>query len=382
MEWEKLLSKERLGKNKKRSISKYDVRSPFESDIDRIIFSRSFRRLSKKTQVHPFSRNDHVHTRLTHSLEVAEVGKSLGMSLGKRIKKDLPSGISYNDIGSIVQAACLAHDIGNPPFGHAGEAAITHWFKSGSFNSKLQSIQKELVNDLEMFEGNAQGFRIITQLENQLFDGGLGLTYSTLAAFLKYPWVSSTVKNNQKFGVFISEKDILENVAEKTGLVKISKNKYCRHPLAFLTEAADDICYATIDLEDAVELNIINYEEAKKLLLNIFEDKEKDKILHELKDERSYRVNFARLRGPVFDKLISDTIDTFMNNKDKIMSGEFRGELISSLNEDNKSRQLISKAKSLGKESIYTETFKSEVELGCFSTFECLLEAFCNAAIE
>ena len=381
MEWEQLISTERFGIDE-REVSIYDKRTAFESDIDRIIFSSSFRRLSKKTQVHPFSKNDHVHTRLTHSLEVAQVGKSLGKALGIRIKNKLPNHISENDIGTIVKAACLAHDIGNPPFGHAGEEAISHWFKSGGIEDKLQSIQPNLANDLKIFEGNAQGFRILTQLENHVFNGGLRLTYSTLAAFMKYPWVSSAVAENQKFGVFISEQKILEKIAKKLGLVKKGNYKWCRHPLAFLSEAADDICYATIDLEDAVELKIIPYKDAEELLLSIFDDTEREKLKTNLIDTSSYRVNFARLRGPVFDKLITDSIDSFIHYESQIMNGEFEGNLISSLPDDNQSRRLISEAKKIGKEDIYTVTFKSEIELGCFSTFECLLESFCKAAVE
>lgn len=207
MEWEKLISSKRLGE-KNRSISEYDKRTAFESDIDRIIFSSGFRRLSKKTQVHPFCRNDHVHTRLTHSLEVAQVGKSLGKMLAYQIKDKLPKGISENDFGSIVQAACLAHDIGNPPFGHAGEEAISHWFKSNG-NKYFKNLNQEHIDDISRFEGNAQGFRILTQIQNNLFKGGLRLTYATLAAFLKYPWISTNMDKDKKFGAFISEKKYL-----------------------------------------------------------------------------------------------------------------------------------------------------------------------------
>ena len=381
MNWDQLISTERLGTNE-RKVSINDKRTAFESDVDRIIFSSSFRRLSNKTQVHPFSRNDHVHTRLTHSLEVGQVGKSLGKSLGIRIKSKLPPHITENDLGTIVQAACLAHDIGNPPFGHAGEEAISHWFKSGGIREKLESINPDHANDIMMFEGNAQGFRIITQLENHLFTGGLRLTYTTLAAFLKYPWISSSADESKKFGVYLTEQKVLDKIGRMLGLVSKGSSKWSRHPLAFLSEAADDICYATIDLEDAVELGILPYEKAESLLLQILDGSERSSLRRKLLDKNSFRVNFARLRGLVFDHLISDSIDSFMQNEDRIMNGDFTGNLILSLPDDNPSKQLISEAKSIGLKNIYTEAFKSEIELGCFSTFESLLEAFCVAAIE
>jgi len=381
MEWGKLISTKRLGIDN-RKVSDYDKRTTFESDKDRILFSSSFRRLSKKTQVHPFSKNDHVHTRLTHSLEVAQVGKSLGKTLATHIKDKLPYKISENDIGSIVQAACLAHDIGNPPFGHAGEEAISHWFKSGGIGDQLNHIKEDRVNDLKLFEGNAQGFRILTQLENHLFKGGLRLTFTTLATFLKYPWLSSAVQGNDKFGVFLSEQKIVEEIANTLGLIKKGNNKWCRHPLAFLSEAADDICYATIDLEDAVELKIIPYKQAEKLLLSIFDKEVCKELRNSLENVNSYRVNFSRLRGPVFDKLIKEAIESFLQNEYKIMNGELEENLFSVLPDDNPCRKLIAEAKKIGHENIYTETFKSEIELGCFSTLECLLEAFCKAAVE
>ena len=380
MDWDKLLSIERLGGNGS-ELRDHDSRTPYESDIDRIIFSSAFRRLSRKTQVHPFCKSDHVHTRLTHSLEVAQVGRSLGKELFKRIGDKLPNGSSANDLGSIMRAACLAHDLGNPPFGHAGEEALTHWF-SGDGKPFLDKFQGPTRRDLNRFEGNAQGFRILTQLENHLFEGGLRLTYATLGAFCKYPWSSRAVVDNKKFGAFISEEEILNEVALKTGLVKKADFKWCRHPLALLVEAADDICYATIDIEDAVEMRVLDPKRAYKLLLSALDESTRKRVEKELLDPKSYRVNFARMRGLVFDSLINATIDAFEANYADIMGGNFDRDLISSLPESNERRRLIIKAKKMGEDDIYTETFKTEVELGCFSTLECLLEAFCTAAVE
>jgi len=380
MDWETLLSTQRIGERKIRNAKK-DVRTPYESDVDRVIFSNGSRRLSRKTQVHPFSKNDHIHTRLTHSIEVAQVGRSLGKAIGERIKEHLPKGISPDDIGTIVHAACLAHDIGNPPFGHAGEEAISQWFASDGARF-LEGFKGPTRRDLSRFEGNAQGFRMLTQTENHLFHGGLRITSATMAAFCKYPWSSRTIVDDAKFGAFISEEKILDEVATNTGLVSKGRQKWCRHPLAFLTEAADDICYATIDLEDAVELGVLPAVQAYELILSALDDNMRDNVRKKLLDNSAHRVNFARMRGPVFDTLIAGVLDAFEDNYDLIMKGDMKRELISALNEKDQRRVLISEAKRVGRESIYTERFKTEIELGCFASFECILEAFCSAAVE
>ena len=211
MEWDRLLLRERLGREGEASRPR-PGRSEFESDIGRIIFSSAFRRLGRKTQVHPLAPNDHVHTRLTHSAEVAYVGRGLGKELGRRIKKDLPRGTTPDDLGTVVQAACLAHDLGNPPFGHGGEEGMIHWFETKG-PAIFRDLTKDHQRDLISFEGNAQGFRIVAQTENHLFQGGLQLTYATLGAFHKYPWTSC--KGEKKFGSFLSEEDVLNGVGEQ-----------------------------------------------------------------------------------------------------------------------------------------------------------------------
>jgi dGTPase len=208
MDWNRLLSSKRIGKMTPSAST--HVRSKFESDVDRIVFSSAFRRLSRKTQVHPLAVNDHIHNRLSHSLEVARVGASLGKAVGLKIKNELPQTVDPSDLATIVHAACLAHDIGNPPFGHAGESAIKNWFVSEGpqilKNADLSQVQK---NDLYHYEGNAQGFRILTQTENHFLSGGLQLTAATLGTFLKYPWTSEHRTEKDKFGAFLSEASIL-----------------------------------------------------------------------------------------------------------------------------------------------------------------------------
>lgn len=376
MEWGKLLSTQRLGQSN--SVEpKLVGRSSFDSDVQRVIFSGAFRRLSKKTQVHPLIANDHVHTRLTHSLEVAQVGKTLGRTLGQRIS--LPPGFTAVDLGSIVEAACLAHDLGNPPFGHAGEEAMRHWFETNGPDI-FGSLSKKHRHDLLTFEGNAQGFRMITQTENHVFHGGMRLTYATLGAFMKYPWTSE--KLGPKFGAFISEEKILKEAANILGLIKKSPHEWARHPLAYLVEAADDICYGILDLEDAVELKILQFETVAELLLQAFDPIEAALIKSGLAPQAEFRVNLSRLRGPVFDKAISGAIDGFMAVYDKIMRGEFDGDVFDGLQENDPRKKLIASTKNLARQNIYPDSKKVEIELGSYATFETLLATFCRASIE
>lgn len=334
--------------------------------------------MSRKTQVHPFAPNDHVHTRLTHSLEVAEVGKALGKSVAREIAKDLPKGIGRDDLSTILQAACLAHDIGNPPFGHAGESAMSHWFDSDGARY-LDGLSREAKKDLSVFEGNAQGFRIIAQTDNYRFDGGLRLTYATLGAFLKYPWSSRSTHHATKFGAFITEEEILADVAKTLGLVNVSPHRWCRHPLAFLSEASDDICYATIDLEDAVELGILNFDDVVDLLLRSMSGSARREVKKRFC--KSQRVNFARLRGPVFDALTSGAVEAFISKYKEIMNGTFHSELFMALPKSDPRRAVISEAKEVATKRIFPDRKKLEAEIGCLATFECLLDAFCEAAL-
>ena len=276
MKWDRLLVEKRFRDPIKKDEEK-NGRSQFEKDIDKITFSSAFRRLGRKTQVHLLSKNDHIHTRLSHSLEVASVGRSLGVLVGKWLQghidekeiielkkvKDIPSMI-----GEIVEAACLAHDIGNPPFGHAAEEAIRKWFQENIETIKVKDNEKELngieKKDLKHFDGNAMAFRVVTYKEYYEKEGGMRLTYPTLGALLKYPWTSHSLQEgDNKFSCFKTEyKNICEIARELCLIEKNHKSsnfevKYARHPLAYLVEAADDICYRILDIEDAIELNIL-----------------------------------------------------------------------------------------------------------------------------
>ena len=284
MNWEQLLSLKRFGDTEKRNRKDQDeTRLGFEVDYDRIIFSDSFRSLQDKTQVVPLSKTDFVHTRLTHSLEVSVVARSLGRIVGKQILQKYPDlrtkGYQANDFGTIVAAAALSHDIGNPPFGHSGEKAIGEYFISG----KGQKFKKDLTDkewqDLIDFEGNANGFKILNETR-QGVEGGLRLSYATLGAFMKYPKESLPKKPtsnivDKKFGVFQSDKSLLDEVADELGLHKLRDDDhiaYTRHPLAFLVEAADDICYTIIDFEDGINLGLISEDYALEYLINLVRD--------------------------------------------------------------------------------------------------------------
>lgn len=256
MDWEKLLDSGRPFKKKSRNAEKprKDFRSPFQKDIDRITFSDAFRRLARKTQVHPLNENDHIHSRLTHSLEVASVGRSLGVHIGNLLeeKGELPERMRPERIGEIVQAACMAHDIGNPPFGHSGESAIKDWFQSHSDSIKM--LPSEYRTDFTKFDGNAMAIRIL--LNTGFHREGFNPTNAVIGTSLKYPWPSSYDAGKDKFSFFQTEAKLVRAAAEKLGLIDMG-DRFARHPLAFLAEAADDICYRTIDMEDATELGIV-----------------------------------------------------------------------------------------------------------------------------
>ena len=278
MDWKTLLAEQRL---RRPDFDSQPDRSPFQQDLDRVVFSAAFRRLAHKTQVHPLSDNDHVHTRLTHSIEVASVGRSMGTIVGSQIAANLKNPqITPDTFGYIVQAACLAHDIGNPPFGHSGEDTIGRWFNSSEQSSTIFGLDMKDVeqNDLKYFEGNAQGFRILTQLENYHWNGGLQLTYAVLSTFSKYPRSSvvhpipnDSYIGGKKIGFFDSERHYFEQIASGVGLIERNKplHYWCRHPLAFLVEAADDICYAIVDIEDGFALGYLSFIEVRELLSSI-----------------------------------------------------------------------------------------------------------------
>ncbi|MTE26915.1 deoxyguanosinetriphosphate triphosphohydrolase [Winogradskyella ouciana] len=337
MNWEQLLSLKRFGDTNKRLRKEQDeTRLGFEVDYDRIIFSSEFRGLQDKTQVVPLSKTDFVHTRLTHSLEVSVVGRSLGRRVGKLLLEKHPHlqnihGYRMNDFGAIVAAAALAHDIGNPPFGHSGEKAIGSYFKNGDGAQFKDSLTDKEYQDLCDFEGNANGFKILTESRAGRA-GGLRLSYATLGAFIKYPKESLPKKPShhivdKKYGFFQSDKDMFKDVASELGLIKRSDNhlNYNRHPLAYLVEAADDICYTIIDFEDGINLGLIEEDYALEYLIKLVKGKiitENYNALKTTEDRVSY------LRALAINTLIDEAVSIFMKNEEAILNGQFETALL------------------------------------------------------
>ena len=336
MNWEQLLSLKRFGDTQKRPRAAQDeTRLGFDVDFDRIIFSSAFRSLQDKTQVIPLSEIDFVHTRLTHSLEVSVVGRTLGRRVGKVLLERHPDlkelGYTFNDFGAIVAAASVTHDIGNPPFGHSGEKAIGEYFKSGIGAKYKDQLSAKEYQDLIDFEGNANGFKILTESREGV-SGGLRLSYATLGAFLKYPKESLPKKPtnhiiDKKYGFFQSEKTPFLEVAEELGLKpkSVQNNSFYRHPLAYLVEAADDICYTIIDFEDGINLGLIEEEFALEYMIKLVKDTIDSKKYHSLpykKDRVSY------LRALAIGVLINEAVAIFLANEDAILNGTFDKSLL------------------------------------------------------
>ena len=369
MDWAKLLMADRFGEP---SIAREQGgRHPFHKDFDRLVFCPAFRRLGRKAQVHPLAGNDHVHTRLTHSMEVSCVGRSLGMRVGHHLSEHIP--LSPEELGIIVQAACLAHDIGNPPFGHAGEYAINDWFQDNA--ECLQTLNANEQRDLSVFDGNAQGFRIVTRIEVHQFDGGLRLTYPTLGTMIKYPWAStSPYAEKGKFSSFISEVETLKSVMETLCIPEIEPGLWARHPLSFLLEAADDICYAVMDLEDAVELGILSREKVQGVLEPL--------IAHQLAvrpgfDAYPDRRALSLVRGWVVDAGIDHVVDCFMQNYSAIMDGTLRTSLLDL--SDDPIALVFQKAKQMARDEIFPTRRKLELEIGAYNALSLLLQVYCDA---
>jgi dGTPase len=377
MRWLELLSTVRIGSKKQ---STELARSPFHKDYDRIIFSQSFRQLNRKTQVHPLTQHDGIHTRLTHSLEVSCIGRSLGMLAAEKIKDNLPAWISPADVGAIIQAACLAHDIGNPPFGHAGEYAIREWFDDASHTDFLKDLSSEQEADVRQFEGNAQGLRLLTKIDYHPYDGGMRLTYATLGAYLKYPWLSEAIdptgntpaSRRPKFGCYQSEKEILQEIAEQLGLIQLGEYHYCRHPLTYLLEAADDICYALIDLEDGISLNMLSYAEVEPVFLNLLGEYGTPEEIN--MPYTTWQQKIAALRGRVMKRLVDEVTTAFARHQQEILMGQLQGSLLGYCSADIEIG--INRAKELARDKIFEHPQKAGLEIIAHQSLQTILDAF------
>lgn len=394
MEWSKLLNYKSFNVSGQERNHPFDLsRTPFQIDYDRIIFSDEFRRLDKKTQVHPLKTNDHVHARLSHSLETSCVGRSLGCQVGKFLTSK-PDFLPYPEVisqkvnsdvimpiltGQIIQAACLAHDIGNPPFGHAGEELIQDWFKERAGENMFSELTKDEMDDLQSFEGNAQAFRVLTRTSMRVNEGGMSISYAVLGTMMKYPWIYSDKLPKKKFCSFISEKDYLQKVAEKCGLISsdLSEDRYSfsRHPFAFLSEASDDICYNIMDLEDAYELKILDYD----TVFDIFSDlcslkKDFDREKYRNKDDKG---SLSYLRAVAIGQCVNSVVNEFENEYDNIMKGH--KDLSYSLVKNSSISEIINNAKEISQTRVFISERKALLEVAANKALTTLLENFCEA---
>lgn len=385
MNWEQLLSLRRQGDTSKRlRIEQDDTRLGFEVDYDRIIFSAAFRSLQDKTQVIPLSKTDFVHTRLTHSLEVSVVGRSIGRLVGKKIIEKYPHlkethGFQANDFGAIVAAASLAHDIGNPPFGHSGEKAIGEYFSIGKGQQYKDQLSSKQWQDLIDFEGNANGFSVLTATRPGI-EGGLRISYATLGAFMKYPKESlpkKPTKNiaDKKYGFFQSDAVFFQEVALELGLIPNKSGNdigYERHPLAYLVEAADDICYTIIDFEDGINLGLVSEDFALEYLINLVKDtidSTKYKTLITKEDRISY------LRALAIGNLINDAVKVFIENEEAILQGKFPF----ALTDKSKYKAQMDDIIKLSVNNIYQSREVIEKELTGYQIINTLLDKFITA---
>jgi dGTPase len=370
MDWQRLVSTTRLGREDEHATT--GVRTEYLRDWDRLVYSSAFRRLQDKTQVFPLSDSDYVRTRLTHSIEVSSVGRSLGMLCGQFICEKVPGlRMDPQDFGSIIAAACLAHDIGNPPFGHSGEAAIQSWFNEKG-TQYLETFSERERKDFLRFEGNAQGFRLITRLQNSHHRGGFQLTYAVLGAFGKYPRPSELPKSKKisekKFGYCADDAENFKAVAEGVGLVPKGDGAYCRHPLAFLMEAADDVCYNIVDLEDGHRLGRIPFVEAYRLLSPIaFSSGQAESASYQLIDSNPGKVEYLRARA--IGNLIESVVEVFKENYATIMDGEFEDDLVSKC----KFASQLAAIKQVSISHIYTTRAVLEIEAAGFEILGGLL---------
>lgn len=333
MNWSQLISNKRFGLEALHEIRKED-RTEFQRDYDRLIFSSPFRRLQNKTQVFPLPGSIFVHNRLTHSLEVSCVGRSLGNDAARLLLQKHPelSDSHLPEIGAIVSAACLAHDMGNPPFGHSGEKAIGTYFSEGKGLALKPLVAPAEWEDLTHFEGNANAFRLLTHQFRGRRPGGFVLTYSTLASIVKYPFSSQLAGNKQKFGFFLSEQEDYERIANELGITRLSKEgepvRYARHPLVYLVEAADDICYQMMDIEDAHKLKILTSQETKELYSHFFTEERLKRIHKICQLVTDTNEQIAYLRSSAIGVLTKACVETFVEYEEEILSGTFQGPLI------------------------------------------------------
>lgn len=386
MNWQQLITNKRLGQEHK-YCDRHDDRTEFKRDYDRLIFSAPFRRLQNKTQVFPLPGSVFVHNRLTHSLEVASVGMSLGCDVARAIMKKRPElrNTPFEEIGQIVSTACLAHDMGNPPFGHSGEKAIQTFFTEGKGSYLKDMIDSHTWSDITHFEGNANAFRLLTHQFKGRRPGGFVMTYSTLASIVKYPYSSEAASKKGKFGFFYEETADFKKIADEMGILCLSQPngplRYVRHPLVYLVEAADDICYEIMDIEDAHKLKILSFEETSSLLLGFFDDATKERILKRIDDEHIDDNNekVVYMRACVIGMLEHECAAAFVRHEDEILAGTFKGSLIDHVPAiQHKAYDVCTQ---LSKKKIYCSKPVLDIELSGYKIMDTLLTHMVEAVM-
>lgn len=387
MDWKQLISNKRLGQEH-RHVERHDDRTEFKRDYDRLIFSAPFRRLQNKTQVFPLPGSVFVHNRLTHSLEVASVGMSLGNDVTRLLTKDRHPelrGTLFEEIGQIVATACLAHDLGNPPFGHSGEKAIQTFFTEGAGRALQAKVSPAFWSDITHFEGNANAFRLLTHQFRGRRPGGFVMTYSTIASIVKYPYSSMAPSKKGKFGFFDSEKEIYQRLADEMGIFCTSKPgeplRYVRHPLVYLVEAADDICYEIMDLEDAHKLKILSYDTVSKLFLDFFDEETQERIKQRIVDEQLTDENemVVYLRACVIGKLENECVKTFVDHEEEILNGTFEGSLIDHISPQQ--CEAYKRCAKLSVQKIYKSRPVLDVELSGYQIMATLMDKMTEAVM-
>ncbi len=378
MNWQSLITTRRLGLEDYHS-THTEIRSEFERDYDRIIFSAPFRRLQNKTQVFPLPESIFVHNRLTHSLEVSSVGRSLTHRIV--VAKQSSASSFPATIPEIVQAACLAHDLGNPPFGHSGELAIATFFSEGAGTALQQEMSVEQWADLTHFDGNANAFRMLTHRFVGRRDGGFVLTYPTLASIVKYPYAAQYCpKGKQKFGFFTQDKELYERIASYLDIpYSADNNCYARYPLVYLVEAADDICYQVMDLEDACKLSILPFSEVQALFLAFFSEERRERCLQHCAQLADTNEQLAYLRSCVIGALVDGCADIFISNEQAIMAGEAVPALIKQLPEPLNSA--YKRCSRVAVEKVYRSRIVLDIELAGYKVITALLEHYTEAVM-
>lgn len=384
MNWNQLISTRRLGAEAPRQDEHFN-RTQFQRDYDRLIFSSAFRRMQNKTQVFPLPGSVFVHNRLTHSLEVACVGRTLGSLLGHHLLAQGEANELLHELGAVVSAGCLAHDMGNPPFGHAGEEAISNFFTSGSGQQYLEKLRPEEQSDFIRFDGNANAFRLLSHQFDGRRVGGMALTYTTLAAIVKYPY-EAQYATKSKFGFFQSEKETYLQIAHELGLLRCENDhrKFVRHPLVFLVEAADDICYQVMDIEDAYKLHILSYDETAELLLKFLAGEANSSNLQRIHQNfetvTDPNERIAYLRASVINKLTNECLNAFTENLNSVMQGKFNQALIELVQDDSK--QAMDAVQNISHQKIYNHRTVVEIEVAGYKIIDTLLDRFTQALFQ